>query len=99
MVGPGGCVAPSAPGNARILSMTDRTVTLGWDAASGNPATYLVEAGTTSGSANLVNLDLRTTATSLTAQAVPAVVYYVRLRAANACGGGPPSNELIVTVP
>jgi hypothetical protein len=94
-----GCQIPGAPGNARIVSVNGGTVVLAWDVAGGNPATYVVEAGTSTGLANLVNLNLASAATSLTAQAVPPGVYYVRLRAANACGGGPASNELVVTVP
>ncbi len=99
VVGTTGCVVPGAPGNARILSVNGGTVVLAWDPPNGNPQTYVVEAGTTSGSANLVNLDLRTAATSLTAQAVPPGVYFVRLRAVNVCGGGAASTELVVTVP
>jgi hypothetical protein len=79
--------------------MNGGTVVVAWDVATSNPATYVIEAGTSVGLANLVNLNLASAATSMAAQAVPPGVYYVRLRAANACGGGPASNELIVTAP
>jgi hypothetical protein len=99
VVGPAGCVIPGAPGNARLVSVNSGMVVVAWDAASGNPSTYVVEAGTATGAANLVNLDLASSATSLTAHAVPPGTYYVRFRAASACGAGSTSNEVVVAVP
>ena len=37
-------------------------------------------------------------ATTMTSSGVPAGVYYVRIRAKNACGTSPPSSEIIVTL-
>lgn len=74
------------------------TVDLGWRApiSGGNPAGYVVEAGLHRGEALLsfpVGLD-----TSVRVPGVGAGKYYVRVRAANAGGLGPASNEVAVTV-
>lgn len=96
--GPGPCTgAPGAPGGL-LNSVSGSTVTLTWNAASGSPTTYIVEAGSASGLTDLANSDLGGTATSLTAAGVGAGTYFVRVRARNACGLGPASNEVIVTV-
>jgi hypothetical protein len=96
--GGGGCSsAPSAPGT---LSFTKNgsLVTLNWGASGGAPSTYLVEAGTGPSLANLVVFDIGGPGTSFAAQAPPGV-YYVRIRARNACGTSAPSNEVVIPVP
>lgn len=96
-----GAAATGLPGAPTSLShtVTGTTVTLAWGpvAAGGDPVTYVVEAGTASGLANLlqspVGLGL-----SLTANSVPFGAYFVRVRAWNLSGLGPASNEIVVTV-
>lgn len=99
-VGGGGCSA--APGTPVVtqtnVSATGGTVVLSWTAAPGNPTSYIVEAGSRSGGVDLANTDLGGPAASLTASGVPRGTYYVRIRGRNACGLGPASNEVVITV-
>ena len=91
----GGCPTPTAPGNL-TASVNGRTVTLAWLAAPGSVAGYTLEAGYSPGATNAVVVDVGT-GTGLTATAPPGV-YYVRVRARNACGPGPATNEVVVSV-
>ena len=77
--------------------MSGFEVTLTWGAAA-PVSSYVVEAGSATGLANLAQFDTGTTATSLTVNA-PGGVYFVRVRARNGVSTGPPSNEVVVTVP
>jgi predicted phage tail protein len=100
VVGGGGCsVAPGAPSNLAVVSGSGGTVVLGWTAADGTPASYIVEAGSGPGGTNLTNSDLGSAATSLTATGLARGGYFVRIRARNQCGVSPASNEVIVNVP
>jgi hypothetical protein len=91
--GSGGC-APGPPGTLSV-TVAGPNVTFQWGAAAGGPTSYVLEAGTSPGSSNLVAFDVGlTTQFAVTA---PPGVYYVRVRARNACGSSAPSNE--VTVP
>jgi hypothetical protein len=76
------------------------TVTLNWSApASGDaPMSYVIEAGSSSGRADLVIADTGSTATSQVVTSVPPGTYYVRVRARNASGTSGPSNEALVSV-
>ncbi len=65
------------------------------DAAT--PLAYVLEAGTTPGSSNLGTFPIGRR-TALTAP-VPAGRYSLRVRASSACGSGPASKELTLTVP
>jgi predicted Zn-dependent protease len=95
----GGCgAAPSAPTSLRVVSNSGGTVVLSWTASSGTPTTYIVEAGSSPGLANLANSDLGGPSTSLTALNVGRGTYYVRVRAKNACGVGAVSNEIVLVV-
>lgn len=60
------------------------------------PTSYVIEAGTAPGLSNLATLDTGSTARFFAASAPPGT-YYVRVRSKNACGSGPPSNEVAVT--
>lgn len=99
-VGGGACTAaPGAPGTLTLVTNASGTVGLSWTAASGSPTTYLVEAGSATGLANLVpGTDLGGTATSFTATGVARGTYFVRMRAKNTCGTGAASNEVVITV-
>ena len=103
---PGGTAPPppntTAPGIPANLSatVTGTTVTLSWTAPTtgGAPTTYLVEAGSVPGAANLANAQTGNPGTSATFSGVPPGTYYVRIRAGNAAGASGVSNEVIVNV-
>jgi hypothetical protein len=99
MVGGGCTTAPGAPGSLVVVSVSGGAVVLAWNAASGNPTSYVVEAGSRPGGTNLANSDLGSPATSLTATGVGPGTYYVRIRAKNPCGLSSASNEIILSVP
>jgi len=83
------------------VTVSGSTVLLSWTAPSSqdSPVTsYTVEAGSSSGLANLANFNTGNAATSLTAPGVPAGTYYVRVRAVNAAGVSAASNEVIAVV-
>ena len=94
----GTCLAPAAPQNLGF-SVSGSLVILTWSAplSGTTPFTYVVEAGSTSGAANLFNGNIGGS-TTLQAQAPPGV-YYVRVRAQNTCGTGPASAERVIAVP
>lgn len=87
---------PGAPRNL-TASVAGSTVVLSWDApAAGTPASYEIEAGSAAGLSNLAVLSTGLTR-SLSASA-PNGTYYVRVRARNAAGASPPSNEVVVII-
>lgn len=88
---------PLTPG-ALSASVTGNVVSFAWGAAAGNATTYVLEAGTASGLANLVVLPTGNLDTTLATPA-PSGTYYVRVRAQNAFGAGPSTNEVVVVVP
>jgi hypothetical protein len=59
---------------------------------------YIVEAGASSGAANLAVIDTGTTATTFSANAVAGGRYLVRVKARNSVGAGPSSNEIGLVV-
>ena len=91
--------APGAPINLVTLS-TGNTVTLTWGApSSGDPVTtYLIEAGSSSGLANLANVTTNSTTTSFNASGVGNGTYFIRVRAQNASGASAASNESMLVV-
>jgi hypothetical protein len=91
------CAAPPRAPSGLIQSVSGFNVTLNWNASPDPVTTYVVEAGSSAGAANLANFATGSSATSVGAVAVPGV-YFVRLRARNACGTSGASNEAIVTV-
>lgn len=92
-------IAPAAP-TALSATVSGTTVALAWTApVGGDPVTsYLLEAGSATGLANLANSDTGSTTPALTATNVGAGTYYVRIRARNSVGTSAASNETIVTV-
>jgi hypothetical protein len=98
-VGAACTVAPGAPGGLALVSSSGGTVVIAWTAPAESPTSYVVEAGSASGTANLANQDLGSPATSLTATGVGGGAYFVRMRGKNACGTGAASNEILVVVP
>jgi predicted phage tail protein len=96
----GACSAPPGPpGGLRVVSVNSGAVVLAWNVSSGIPTTYVVEAGSGPGLADLANADLGGTATTLTATGVVPGTYYVRVRARNTCGASAASNEITVSMP
>ena len=91
--------APVAP-SGLTANVSATTVTLIWTApAAGDPAvSYLIEAGSAPGLSNLASLSTGNVATSFSAGGIPVGTYYVRVRAANAAGSSPPSNEVVLQV-
>jgi hypothetical protein len=94
----GPCAAPGAP---RDLTGTGSGLMahLSWQPpdAGGAVNTYRLEAGDRAGLANLAQVPLPGSQTTLQGSAGPGT-YYVRMRAQNACGISPPSNEVVVTL-
>ena len=73
------------------------SVTLAWQRGTGNIARYVLEAGSAAGLRNIASLSLAPAPTTFAAAATPGT-YFVRIRAANSCGIGPPSTEVSLVV-
>ena len=94
-------VPPGAPRDFRA-TITGVDVTLTWQApgSGGAPTSYVLEVGSVQGAADILVVDLGSTATSLFVPNVPrGITFFARVRARNATGLGPPSNEFVVRVP
>lgn len=93
------CTAPpGAPTGFefQIRSRRANTVSGSWNAAAGPVGFYVVESGTAPGGSNLPARE--TSMTTLTVTRIPPGTYYVRVRAANACGVSAPSNEIKLVI-
>lgn len=92
-------VPPPAP-TQLAASVAGGIVTLSWAAGTGaaNVTSFVIEAGSQGGSANLGAFGTGVVDTTFSAL-VPSGTYYVRLRAANAHGLSAASNEVVVVVP
>ncbi|MGE0814102.1 MAG: hypothetical protein AB7O28_00880 [Vicinamibacterales bacterium] len=88
-----GCVTAPPPPGTLSFQKAGATVRFAWGAAP-TAVSYTIEAGQAPGTAGYGAAPLGNV-TSLTATA-PLGLYYVRLRAANACGVSGPSNEVAV---
>jgi len=81
-------------------SVSGSTVTLTWNApATGTASSYVVQAGSQAGGADLANFDTGSTAPTLVASGVGSGSYYLRVYGKNACGLSPASNEILMVVP
>ncbi len=91
------CTMPGAP-TGLTGTGSGLVASFNWTApATGGAVTdYLLEAGNTSGAANLATVSVPASATTFAASAA-AGTYYVRVRARNACGSVA-SNEVMVTL-
>jgi hypothetical protein len=90
---------PSAP-LGWTYRLSGNAVTFSWSAPlDGSPTSYLVEAGSMIGLSNLAVFSTGSAATTLTVPNVPSGIYYVRLRAVNTMGAGPPSYDTLIVVP
>jgi predicted phage tail protein len=94
----GAAMPPQAPENLEA-TVSGHAVTITWLAPSigGAPTTYVLEAGSGPGLADLASVPIGGTA--LAANGVPPGTYFVRVRAMNPAGTGSASEELVVTVP
>ena len=92
---PTGLTLPSAPGTL-TSAVSGSVVSLSWGAATG-ATSYVIDAGSVSGAADIGSFPMGG-ATSFSGPAPPGT-YFVRIRGVNAAGAGPPSNEVVVTVP
>jgi hypothetical protein len=97
--GPPVCSGATLPPPVLGFVVDGSTVTLNWQMSGGGASSYVVEAGSSPGAANLLTFDTQSSATSYTASGVASGTYFVRLRAKNTCGAGSgPSNEVVITV-
>ena len=88
---------PAAPTNL-AASVSGSTVSLTWTAPAGAVTSYVLEAGTAAGLANLGTLSIGATP-SLVIPGVPAGTYVLRVRAVTSAGSGAPSADVVVVVP
>jgi fibronectin type III domain protein len=90
---------PGAPSGLKT-SAAGLRVTMSWDppTTGGKPTGYLIESGSASGLSD-IEKGIATTTPSFSAEKVGPGTYYVRVRAKNDAGSGPPSNESILVVP
>ena len=94
----GSCTAaPPAPAAFAATPLSGLRVYLSWTAAP-TATTYIVEAGSSTGLLNLANGDLGSPSTFFKASGVASGIYYVRIRAKNACGTSSPSPEVRVII-
>lgn len=95
-------VPPTPPGVPSALTslVEGSTVTLTWQApTSGDaPVSYIVEAGSGPGLANLAVIDSGSPMTSAVFSAVPPGTYHVRIRARGAAGVGGATADILVVV-
>lgn len=97
----GTCAGPPGPPSGLVSTVSGSTVTLSWQAPNGGcPATaYIIEAGSAQGLSNLASAGTGSVATTFSATGVGSGTYFVRVKSANPAGTGPPSNEVVLTVP
>lgn len=95
----GGCSGPPPAPTGFGATVNGRSVTLSWDVPStGNaPNIFSIEAGSSSGAADIAVLAIEGGRRALTVVAPPGQ-YFVRIRGRNACGNGVSSNEIVITV-
>jgi predicted phage tail protein len=91
------CVPTGVPTSVSA-SRAGNVITVSWAAPSGSaPFAYTIVAGTSAGASNLGTFPVGS-ATTISAP-VPAGSYFIRVRAANACGTSGDSSEVSVSVP
>ena len=91
-------VPPDAPGGMRS-TVAGSTVVLGWNGSAGSPTSYIIEAASRPGAADLLVSDTGSTATAMIATNVGSGTYFVRVFARNACGVSGASSEIVIVVP
>ena len=97
--GPGRCTDRALAPARLTFFVRGGDVTLNWAHGGGDAASsYVLEAGSFPGAANLAIIDTVSALPSFFAPGVGNGTYYVRVRAKNACGVSAASNEVVVTV-
>jgi hypothetical protein len=92
-----GCTTRPGPPLSLQATLTGATVHLNWLKGSGNVARYILEAGSAAGLRNLATVTIAAPTTTFSA-AAPAGTYFLRVRAANACGTSDASAEIFLAV-
>ena len=87
---------PASSPSGVAFTVRDRVVTLTWQPTAG-ALEYIVEAGSTSGAADLYDASIGVQPRLVTA--APPGRYYVRVRARTPAGLTPPSQEVVIDVP
>jgi hypothetical protein len=89
----------AAPPSGLTYTANGGSVTLSWGTPGGDPVvSYIIEAGSAPGLANLASFSTGNTATSYSASGVGPGTYYVRVRGETSGGPSAPSNEVVVVV-
>ena len=94
-VGDNPCTGPPAAPIGLAATLTGQSVSLTWT-ASGTITRIVLESGSTPGTSNAAVIVLDPSARTFSTSAA-AGTYYLRARAANACGSSAASNEVVVT--
>ena len=89
--------ALGAPTNL-AASSSGSNITLTWTAGSGSPTGYLIEAGSSSGKADLASLNTGNASTTFSAGGIANGLYYVRVSPTSGGTTGSPSNEAVLQV-
>jgi hypothetical protein len=89
---------PPAPANLKLASNTGGDVALTWTAAPATRTSFVLEAGKTSGAADVLTVDVGAQTNYKAARVNPGR-YFIRVRSRNACGTGDASIEIVVVVP
>lgn len=88
------CTTPGTP--VVSSSVVGTVVTLQWTTgAGGTPSSFVIEAGSAPGLANLAVAEV---SQPILQAAAPPGIYYLRVRARNACGISGPSSEMAIRV-
>jgi Fibronectin type III domain len=95
-----GALRPPGQPTGLMHSSNGADVRLTWRApATGGPVTsYIVEAGSRPGAADLANFNTGSNVPNLAVGRVPSGIYFVRVRAANAVGVSAPSDDEVVVI-
>ncbi|MBI3492729.1 MAG: hypothetical protein HY047_13270 [Acidobacteria bacterium] len=89
--------ALGAPSNL-FASSSGSNITLTWSAGSGQPTGYLIEAGSSSGKADLASLNTGNASTTFSASGIANGLYYVRVSPTSGSTTGLASNEAVLQV-
>jgi glucose/arabinose dehydrogenase len=96
-IGVARCTSPPPAPLGLSSTLSERFVSLSW-IASGTISSMVLEVGSTPGASNAAVVVMDPSARAFSSGAPPGI-YYVRVRATNACGSSAGSNELAITVP
>jgi hypothetical protein len=92
-----GCTAPPGPPAFVNLFVNGSRLDLDWERGRGNVASYILEVGSASGLSDILTTTLPLSPARIGGD-VPPGTYYIRVKAANACGIGPASSEVFAVV-